>query len=463
MTARKGQVALYLVMALVAITLLAVMNVSVFLAVRARNRTMNAGDSVALAVARHQGELLNRIGADNIAHLKAVVAGDAEACAEIAERQARTCFLGPLEGIRIGNEIAQENGAEECDEFLDVFKQHVIDIRTGYEALPEQYPEPWEGAWEEYAQRLELAIGGGLWAAPDNVDFIDAEGGHLLLNFQFYNAVAGRNWCWFHFNAPGALDSYSGFRDWGPLPTADDETRRRRCCNSEIYSLHLEARSGSALMLFGKDMILRLAGCTEEELEKSPLARDASQVWYFYGGELWRTWWEIDPDGEWEFPVVGTVKREYDVRGCAACCRVRMEIPDLLGTASEHRSNWTAAAKPFGTVQDEFGEVSVVTAHRGLVTPAFDEVRLVPWDSVGGRDTERPNLDMLTHVRKHLPRYLCDGPAGTSPGCYYCKQLLDWENSILRMQGREWLKYNSKSCVRSISPGSAHGGTAHGH
>lgn len=462
MRARRGQVALFLVMTLVAIACLVVLNVRVFLAVRARNRAMNAGDAAALAVARHQGELLNRIGADNIAHLKAVVKGDGDACAEIALRQRETCFLEPLDGIRIGNEFARENGTERSDELLDLLKQHANDIRLGYMMFPEQYPEPWEGAWSQYAARLELAIGEGIWAAPDSIDFIDAAGGHMLLDAQFYNAVAGRNWCWFHFNAQGLLDAYSSFRDWGPLPQADDETRRRRCCNSEIFSLQLEARAGSALQLFGKDLILRLTGCTEEELAKSPLANDPDQVWYFYGRELWRTWWEIDPDGEWRFPAVGKVKGEYDVRGCAACCRVQMPIPDLDDDGSR-KSSWTAAAKPFGTVVTKEDGLTVVTALAGLVTPAFADVRLVPWDSVGGRDTGRPCLDMLTHVQKHLPAYLEGGVPALRPNCFYCDQLRVWEREEIRRQGREWLKYNSRSCVRSTGPGPGHGGTAHAH
>ena len=44
MRARGGQVAVYLVLALVAVTFLAMMNVGAFLAVRAKNRAMNAGD-----------------------------------------------------------------------------------------------------------------------------------------------------------------------------------------------------------------------------------------------------------------------------------------------------------------------------------------------------------------------------------------------------------------------------------
>lgn len=53
MKARSGQVAVYLVLALVAIVVLVLMNVGAFLAVSARNRTMNGGDAAALSVAGH--------------------------------------------------------------------------------------------------------------------------------------------------------------------------------------------------------------------------------------------------------------------------------------------------------------------------------------------------------------------------------------------------------------------------
>ncbi|MBR2065502.1 MAG: hypothetical protein IJ983_00245, partial [Kiritimatiellae bacterium] len=62
MKARRGQVVVYLALALLAIVVLTLMNVGAYLAVSAKNRTMNAGDAAAIAVAKHQGELLNRIG-----------------------------------------------------------------------------------------------------------------------------------------------------------------------------------------------------------------------------------------------------------------------------------------------------------------------------------------------------------------------------------------------------------------
>ena len=66
MKAKSGQIVLYLVLVLVAITFLAVMNVSAYLGVSAKNKTMNAGDAAALAVAKYQAELLNKIGSRNI-------------------------------------------------------------------------------------------------------------------------------------------------------------------------------------------------------------------------------------------------------------------------------------------------------------------------------------------------------------------------------------------------------------
>ena len=464
MKARKGQVAVYLVLVLVALTILTMMNVGAFLGVSARNTTMNAGDAAALAVAHYQGELLNRIGAWNVEHLRAAIEGRPERCAEIVELQSRCCFLDPLEGIRIGSEAAKKNDADPSDGMRRILERHVTDVRTHYAANPDVYPEPWEGAWEEYARQLELAIGGGIWAGPDNVDFLDAATGHYLLDRAFYQAVAGRNWCWFHFNARDLIETYSSYHDWGPLPVADDETRRRRCCNSEVYSLNLDRRVGSAIDLLGTNVIMRLTGASSDDIENAPLLRDRTQVWFFYDtGDPWRKWWELDPDGEWGFPAMGHVKPEYDVRGCAAVCRVSCAFANVVQDSQEREAVWSAGAKPFGTVVGEDGESSVVTALRGFVTDAFEDTRLVPLDAVGGRDLSTADPDWMLHVHDHLGVYLRLGPSRCPSSCWYCQQLVDWESRALRSSGRQWLKYNSSSCIRPSGGGGGHGGSAHGH
>lgn len=462
MKAKRGQVALYLILALTAITVLAVMNVSTYLAVSAKNRTMNAGDAAALAVARHQGELLNRIGQLNIDHLKAALDNDEQKCREIEELQLRISFLEPLEGIAIGNEAAKRNGIEMDDEMTDVLRRHVSEIRTVYANTPELYPSPWEGAWEEYAARLEAAIGAGLWAGPDNICFLDAATGHTLLDRSFYAAISGRNWCWFLFNASTLLHSYDSYRDWQPLPYADEETRRRRMVNSEVYSLNLDMKTGSAVDLLGTNLICRIAECTVDAIENSYLITNRTERWFFYDESCWRRWWEIDPAGEWNFPVVGSVRKEYDVRGCAAICRVTAEIPNLQDGEEARVSVWSAAAKPFGVLENEESQNDVVTALRSLVIPAFEHVRLVPLDTVGGRDLSTADPAWAIHVREHLGHYLRTGPCGFD--CFYCRQLETWEISSFRRLGIDWLKYNSKTCIRNRNPGGSYrGGAPHGH
>ena len=145
--------------------------------------------------------------------------------------------------------------------------------------------------------------------------------------------------------------------------------------------------------------------------------------------------------------------------GCAAVCRVMNRIPDVVFSGEARANRWTAAAKPFGLILDDEGNL----AENGFVLPRFDAVRLVPWDSVGGRDEERPDLSMVNHVRHHVYAYLENGVSALSSGCFHCDQLRWWEHESNREEARRWLKYNAGTCRRSVSSGHFHGGTAHGH
>ena len=471
MKAKRGQVAVYLALVLVAVAMLMLMNVGAFLGVRARNRTMNSGDAAALAVARRQGELLNQIGKLNEDHLVAALERDpallleAEArCEDIVGSQLKLSFLEPVDCIGIGNEAAKNNGCDRNDEARKVLADHVNDVRMSYVGNPDLYPEPWPGAWVEYAERIETAIADGIWAWPGNIEFIDAAKGHLLIDRRFYEAISGRNWCWFLFNAPGVLGAYSSFRDWAPLPSASEDVRHRRCVNSEIYSLHLDMRTGSAVHLIGVDAIRRITGRTVDEIMAAPLMTNTMQRWFFYdSSEYWRNWHEIDPSGDSAFPVMGRVRPEYDVRGCAAICCTSLRFSTVVDDSSEREAVWAAAAKPFGTVVREDGVVDVVTSLGGFVTPAFADVRLVPLDAVGGSDLSISTDPMWRdHVRNHLPIYLASGPA-MCPSCTYCATLAEWESASLREDGARWLKYNAGSCVRPSNGISGRGGTVHGH
>lgn len=470
MKARGGQIVVYLALILVAIAFLVLMNVGTYLGVSTRNKTMNAGDAAALAVANHQGVLINRIGADNIAHLKAALKGDKQECERIVRNQLRTCFLGPLEGLRIGSEFAKKNGMDADEEMRNILLDHANDIIDLYLTDSHSFPPPWVvrvdghevSAWEEYAGALRLLLGTELFAFPDNADFLDSPSGHYLVNRNFYMAIAGRSWCWFKFSAPGLLENYSSFRDWAPLESMDEETRRRKSINSEIYSLNLDLRIGRAVDLIGVKLIMELTGATEEDVRSAALLHDPTSQWFFYDPYEWRKWYEIDPNGESAFPAMGLVRPEYDVRGCAAVCRVMKNFSTLV-TEKERKSVWSAAAKPFGTVKSgKDNAQGVVTELGGLVTDAFTDVRLVPIDSVGGGDLSTADPDWMRHIREHLPKYIERGPDKLNR-CWYCAQLVNWERLSFRQSGSTWLKFHGNECVRPSGGTGGHGGSAHGH
>ena len=462
MKARRGQIAILLAAALLAVVVLAVMNVSVFLAVRAKNRAMNSGDAAALAVARHQGDLLNRIGRLNIEHLKALLDGDLEKCDAIMREQRRLCFLGPLEGLNIGSVAASANGAsrDSAEGMRRILLDHVNEVRLVFANDSELYPPPWDGAWGEYADILESyvgTLGPDFIAGPDNVEFADAWECFPLLKKQFYNAIASRSWCWFRFNGEWLLD-----RDSRTMPRPDFSVRRS-CDNCEVYPLHLEFRPIGEMDPEWRRILARLADREPDDMARFESAISSpAQEWAFFDG-MWRTWWEIDPFGENRFPVSGSVKDEYNVRGCAALCRVMSDYGNLVDGGSG-RASWVGAAKPFGTVENMNGEIAAVTALKGFVTPAFTDVRLMPVDSVGGADLATADVDWCDHVRKHLPVYYRHGPFSAPSDCWWCDQLRAWESAMFRAGGRSWLKHNSHSCVRPLQGGySGVGGTPHGH
>ena len=66
------------------------------------------------------------------------------------------------------------------EEFAQILREHVDDIRLVYSggtnSRGEPYPEPYPGAWTEYATAIENVISEGLACGPDNVEFYGAQG-----------------------------------------------------------------------------------------------------------------------------------------------------------------------------------------------------------------------------------------------------------------------------------------------
>jgi hypothetical protein len=168
---------------------------------------------------------------------------------------------------------AKKNGMEERPEFAAILQRHVNDIRTVYCAgangAGAPYPEPFPGAWVAYAAAISSVISEGLATGPDNLEFYDSLSGHLLLNRQFYHAIAGKDWCWFFFNNKNLLDDYSKYTDWAPLPVE----RENPLDNSEVFSLHVVSRKIAFKSVFTTEEIMELVKrysdetLTEEEIE----------------------------------------------------------------------------------------------------------------------------------------------------------------------------------------------------
>ncbi|MBO7721290.1 MAG: hypothetical protein J6T01_02685 [Kiritimatiellae bacterium] len=469
MKAKSGQVALYLVLVLVALTVFMLMNTGAFLAVRAKNRAMNAGDAAALASARRQAQLLNRIGRLNLAHAEADFAGDYEKSLEIVAEQRRLAFLGPVECLRDAQDAARANGAQPSPEMTEILTKHIADVRGKYMNFPELYPEPWDGAWAEYAAALSSIVSDGVVAGCDNIDFIDMAESFPLTSKSFYAMVEGESWC--KLVVAGwtwllDLDSHNM-----PRPV---QRELAAVVNCEFCSLHLTVK---ALPPWPDETAAAVRGMlaangAEFPPDVEPAADDRAQddpsrCYFFYDGEYWREWVEMHPDSSFHFPIIGRVKPVFDVMGCTSVFRVKEPIPRLLeGTAVE--GPWSAAAKPFGKITLPGGEAPVTAEEaKGLVLPSYEAVRLVPLSAayVGCRDTSTADGPWLDHVREHVASYLDRGVESLPPGCRYCKSLVKWEDAAFRAKAARWIEENGDTCMRSSpGPGPAlHGGTPYAH
>lgn len=466
MTSRHGQVALYLLLALIVICVLALSNVDSFLGVRAKNRLENAGDAAVLAAAHEQGHLLNEIGKLNLEHIKAAIQGDSNACAKVVEEQSRLALLGPFNALREANRVAKEKYELPIrEEFAEILKTHISVIADLYRSSPDIYPEPYEGAWDEYLHEWLSLTSEGLSVGADNIEYFDTVGGHLLFSRDFYYAIAAHNWCWFHFNAESALRSFTSHTAWNnPFKNILHEAN---CANCEIFSLHIEPRQAALTDILSFDQIraaLRDYGegtLHIDELQPPPLLTNDTQVWFCFDKRYWGQWFDgrrlAGTEDATEFPLDGEIKPLYNVRGCSAICRVKGEVPSTINDAT-NICVWVAAAKPFGS----FSGDAPVTDANYLILPAFSDTRLIPVDAANGSDLASADYDWVIHQQRHLADYLERGPNAVMD-CWYCEQLRTWEKSSFHERGSNWLNYNASSCVRPSSGTSYSGGTSHGH
>ena len=465
---RRGQVAVFLLMVLTALAFVLLWNVDIHRIITTKTRSQNAGDAAALAGARWQGIGINLVGELNLLHALALSANDAVAVDAITNVQARVLFTAPLMGFAAAQTAAKNNGMYVNDAFGQIVLQHAQDVRH-YGDLIGGIPifaPPFDHAWEEYADMLEGIAGDGVAAGPDNTYFYnDSTGGHILLDHDFYNAIAGKTWCWFFLNHPTLLQEYTDYHWWPPLPPPASQI----VYNCEFLPLWLVPTTIRLDQIFTNTTDLLDEAARENVDMTGFIATNVmtrNETWYEYDRSHWGPWTQMATDGPDPFPLAGPVRPEYNYVGADVMFRVSASVdrmtPGLSGSGpSQDKILWTAAAKPFGAVGP--AGARLVPTHYGLVLPSFSQVRLIPIDACSGSGNGSFDVDWRTHVNEHLPLYLSTGPQNN--GCWYCSQLTIWENPAFRQEGIAWLSTNSYRCI--LPPGGGGGGngggTSHGH
>jgi len=457
MKARRGQVALYLALVLLAVAVLMIVNVNAFLAVRSKNRMMNAIDEATLAVAKCQGALLNKVGRMNVEHLRAAVLGEEwtdEAGDDRLYELRRMVFLEPLNALAEANAVAADWGFERGDSpaALSGFYDHIAEIRGNPELYPDGGRNAWgENLWQVYADALERALGGNPAVLPSYMEMANPGTSGLFANHAFYDVLAAKAWCWFTVGNNGQ------YLDMDPSQLEPPQVYPVEIPeNSEVFSLHVtfkgwldtdwkdEYVEGVGFSERWTNFVCQVTGLSREDFSSASTADDPNQVWAFYDGN-WRAWSKtFNPDA---FPIAGSVRPEYDVAGCLASCMMIGHIQQLRRddkTESVNATLITAEAKPLGTVDAE-GGVSPVTAYCGFIAPSrpggriFTEAQLVLMGSVPRSPGASMEPGWYSHIKKHSP----DHP---SAGCGYCTLWSQWLQPALRVEIRNWLNQSEESC-----------------
>lgn len=460
----SGQTMIFMIMVLIILSFIVLWNFDLHTILHLKSRTQNAGDAAALGAARWQGITLNLIGDLNIMQAIALSGGDTNTAGQITDLQARLCYVGPAIGLLTAQQAAKNNGIYVNADFSTRLNQHALAIVTEYSDV---FPEPYPNCWQDYGGMLENIAVQGVAAAPDNAHlYTDYTGEHTLLELGFYDAVAGRNWCWFYFYAMNLLEDYTDYHYWPALPPVIPQTYP---VNSEIFGLGLVPVT--TILPGGLDTVSQLNTLRDErQLSDTTISNTMASItntWYLYDPQIWTTWTLMSMEGDDPFPALTTVRPQYDYAGADAAVRIETTADRLTPGSSGSLITWTAAAKPFGYLTAD--DSPILPNAYSLVLPAFHHIRLIPVDASSAPEGGAYNVAWREHIEVHLPLYMDNGLEGLDADCEYCQQLLLWENPGFRMEGLNWLTATDEngdlihSCETMSGPGGPGGGRRRGH
>ncbi len=504
---RSGQAILFLLVVMVIGLLVVLWNYDLHNIVTTKVRIDNAGDAAALSAARWQGITLNMIGELNLiqaAHVceslvdpydpKDVARVQAEVD-EIASLRARLALNGPLMGFVAAQSAAfmnlsvQDEGNRQ-DDFSKWLQERASDFQTSGSLYEGTVHEAYDGAWQEYGNLLASIANNKMVVKSANTEFYRYYGAsHILLDPEFYDAVAAWNWCYFK-DEDGEprrmIRNYTSFSDWPSLPNL----ATRSSVNSEYFGVDLRA-SNLYLRSYVRgihDSIsnyydhlsfddISIAEQAESYIEDELTDNyDVSTAflphvftnrfpWHVYDMGKWLRKWPTSD--EFPFEEGMQIRDEYNYGGADAAVDCYIDAVSITPNMQIDSDTifWKASAKPFGYLEDpDDPNLKRPPFYFGVVFPAFRNVRLIHNELSTRTDGSRPNS--AEHFYKHLPLYMEGGlPAIEEFDCFYCRMLEQWEEPDFRKEGSDWLDENQEKIDLEIlcppifrAPGSGGGG-----
>ncbi len=490
-------------------------------------RAQNAADASALAAAQWQARSLNAIGELNLIKAisaltanpppGAVLQGQLAAATDstnafaiiqgaLDSLQSEIGFAGPVLAMVAAQQAAMNNGVPADASYTQAVRDHATLVENTYAAAFS--PGLWANSqWaQRYADMLNWVADGGLAAKVDN--FQPYGGGSFsastvaqryLLSRTFYCAIAGRDWCYLR---ELLLGGYSDYNFWGGVTLLTSGVS-----GSEYFSLNLDFVDAGTLATQEQNTgrLPTLQAYFQDELSRRNLTLssdwpsfDASFHWAVYSPSHWGVW---DKAHTYRDSLVADPRPNLDYAGCDAVTRV--SIPHQVSlTLTNRGSGWTswlvgsagqdavagsvsrleglaqslsssgasspcrgssglsagAAAKPFGSLPG----VSEPAPTFRIVLPVFKDVRLIPIALASQFGNSDPVW--LNHRIQHVPAYAASGAGGLVADCFYCQQLMAWDDATYRQDGIDWLNATDPLTGQPLhtceqSGGSGGGGT----
>ncbi|MBI5394743.1 MAG: hypothetical protein HZA91_05530 [Verrucomicrobia bacterium] len=511
---RRGQTLIFVMMVLAILSFVMFSVYDVQQVASARVRAQNASDAAALAGARWQVTTLNAIGEINLLKLTTAIidtppspyAGPVPASqwhslfSDISNGldglQERLSRIGPLLGVFYAQQAAKLNGMHVVASYAQPFNDTITWISTHASDYPPYYQTELVPLLQEIVNQGVAALPAGALGNPGSFDLSEASGwAGYLLSRRFYEAIAAQDWCYLRpvLNAP--YTDATSF--WGIVRPGDPPDPLQflplwvmpQFFSPDTVEQQL-SDSVPAIQTLTSLRNLQLnpnfptnTGDTNYPHFSEPVDPIAFYVplqLFVYRGQ-W-SWGGNDDQAE-ALLLRSRFKPQFRYKGADSVWAVQGTANVVMAPANPEQVSWTsaheqeglrtafgelayltnrvgsigygimgsAAAKPFGQIDESTPPNGAPGSPIPLVLPVFDSVRLIPIAFSSG--TAQFDPLWFIHLRDHLYPYTSQGIGAISGACPYCADLILWESSAFRQIGLDWFADAAKDGRDPCPPG----------